>query len=145
MIKSKGVRVYESDPIYYRSLTDTHPIVRIRKTRPHSLLLRKPQPPGTTYELAKTVQPTGATSPGISTGHGKSVSVKNNDRCPLLKRRLTMVSKLSKRIEELELRLKQREGTEHNISYKAVLELTSFVHELSRKIDYQQEGTTVHS
>jgi hypothetical protein len=55
-----------------------------------------------------------------------------------------MVSKLSKRIEELELRLKQREGTEHNISYKAVLELTGFVHELSRKIDYQQEGTTVH-
>jgi hypothetical protein len=55
-----------------------------------------------------------------------------------------MVSKLSKRIEDLELRLKQREGTERDISYKAVLELTGFVHELSRKIDYQQEGTTVH-
>ena len=52
-----------------------------------------------------------------------------------------MVSKLSKRIEDLELRLKQREGTERDISYKAVLELTGFVHELSRKIDYQQEGT----
>lgn len=56
-----------------------------------------------------------------------------------------MVSKLSKRIEELELRLKQHEGTERDSSYKAVLELTGFVHELSRKLDYQQEGTTVHS
>lgn len=55
-----------------------------------------------------------------------------------------MVSKLSKRIEELELRLKQHESTEYDISYKAVLELTGFVHELSRKIDYQQAGTTVH-
>lgn len=56
-----------------------------------------------------------------------------------------MVSKLSKRIEELELRLKQHESTERDISYKAVLELTGVVHELSRKITYQQEGTTVHN
>lgn len=56
-----------------------------------------------------------------------------------------MVSKLSKRIEQLELSLKQHESTEHDSSYKAVLELTSFVHELSRKIDYQQEGSTVQN
>jgi hypothetical protein len=56
-----------------------------------------------------------------------------------------MVSKLSRRIEELELRLKQHESTEHDSSYKAVLELTGFVHELSRKIDYQQEGTTAQN
>jgi hypothetical protein len=48
---------------------------------------------------------------------------------------VTMVSKLSKRLEELELRLRQHEGTERDLSHKAVLELTSFVYELSRKID----------
>lgn len=53
-----------------------------------------------------------------------------------------MVSKFSKRIKELELRLTQRESTKRDRSYKAVLELTGFGHELSGKIDYQQEGTT---
>ncbi|UVT19010.1 MAG: hypothetical protein H8K03_14490 [Nitrospira sp.] len=51
-----------------------------------------------------------------------------------------MVSKLSKRIEELEFRLRQAEGKEQDMSYKAVLELTSYVHELSRKIDQHQES-----
>lgn len=54
-----------------------------------------------------------------------------------------MVSKLSKRIEEFELRLKQLESSHQDITYKAVLELTNFVHELSRKIDNQQEVTTL--
>ncbi len=35
-----------------------------------------------------------------------------------------MFNKLSKGIEELELRLKQHESTERNSTYKAVLELT---------------------
>lgn len=52
-----------------------------------------------------------------------------------------MVSKLSKRLEEFELRLRQLEGSEQDMSYKAVLELTSFVHELSRKLDQQQEAS----
>ncbi|UVT15114.1 MAG: hypothetical protein H8K04_14985 [Nitrospira sp.] len=51
-----------------------------------------------------------------------------------------MVSKLSKRMEEFELRLREAEGLERDKSYKAVLELTSFVHELSRKIDQHQES-----
>jgi hypothetical protein len=50
-----------------------------------------------------------------------------------------MVSKLSKRIEELELRLQQPEGSQSDF-YKAVTELTGFVLELSRKVDHQQEG-----
>ena len=50
-----------------------------------------------------------------------------------------MVSKLSKRIEEFELRLGQQESSHPDISYKTVLELTGLVHELSRKIDHQQE------
>lgn len=54
-----------------------------------------------------------------------------------------MVSKLSKRIEEFDLRLKQLESSHPDISYKAVLELTSFVHELSRKIDHQREVTAL--
>jgi hypothetical protein len=59
-----------------------------------------------------------------------------------------MVSKLSKRIEEFELRLKRQGDSEQELSespqrasHKTVLELTSFVHELSRKID-QQQGIT---
>jgi hypothetical protein len=60
----------------------------------------------------------------------------------LCTRRQPMVSKLSKRIEELELRLRQHEGTERDLSYKAVLELTGFVYELSRKID-QLEAASV--
>jgi hypothetical protein len=59
----------------------------------------------------------------------------------LIQGRLVMVSKLSKRIEELELRLRQHEGSQSDVTYKAVLELTGFVHELSRKIDHQQEVT----
>ncbi len=54
-----------------------------------------------------------------------------------------MVSKLSKRIEDFELRLGQRESSHQNNSYKAVRELTSLVHELSRKIDQQQEITAL--
>ncbi|UVT20339.1 MAG: hypothetical protein H8K03_21660 [Nitrospira sp.] len=51
-----------------------------------------------------------------------------------------MVSKLSKRIEEFDLCLRQLEVSERDVSYKAVLELTTFVHELSRKIDQHQES-----
>ncbi len=54
-----------------------------------------------------------------------------------------MVSKLSKRIEDLELQLRQLESSRQNNSYQAVLELTSLVHELSRKIDHQQEITAL--
>lgn len=54
-----------------------------------------------------------------------------------------MVSKLSKRIEEFELRLGQQESSKPDITYKTVLELTSFVHELSRKIDQQQEAAAL--
>lgn len=50
-----------------------------------------------------------------------------------------MVSKLSKQIEEFEVRLGQEESSHADISYKTVLELTGLVHELSRKIDRQQE------
>jgi hypothetical protein len=50
-----------------------------------------------------------------------------------------MVSKLSKRIEEFELRLRELESSHQDVTFKAVLELTSCVHELSRKIDHQQE------
>jgi len=50
-----------------------------------------------------------------------------------------MVSKLSRRLEDFELRLRQLESTNPDISYKAVLELTRMVHELSQKIDHQQE------
>lgn len=46
-----------------------------------------------------------------------------------------MVSKLSKRIEEFELRLRHRETSDKAIFYTEVLELAGFVHELSRKID----------
>ncbi|MDK2742408.1 MAG: hypothetical protein NDI90_05795 [Nitrospira sp. BO4] len=53
-----------------------------------------------------------------------------------------MVSKLSKRIEEFDLRLREVEGSERDKSYKAVLELTSFVRELSRKIDQQEEASS---
>lgn len=59
------------------------------------------------------------------------------------RRESAMVSKLSKRIEEFDLRLKQLESSHPDISYKAVLELTSFVHELSRKIDHQREVTAL--
>jgi hypothetical protein len=52
-----------------------------------------------------------------------------------------MVSKLSKRIEEFELRLRELESTHQDITFKAVLELTNLVQELSRKIDQQQEAT----
>jgi hypothetical protein len=40
----------------------TRPIACTGKTGPHSLPLRRPTPPGATYELAETVQPSGATS-----------------------------------------------------------------------------------
>jgi chaperonin cofactor prefoldin len=55
-----------------------------------------------------------------------------------------MVSKLSKRIEDFELRLKQLESSHQDITFKAVLELTKLVHELSQKIDQQQQATTLH-
>ena len=55
-----------------------------------------------------------------------------------------MVSKLSKRIEDFELRLKQLESTHQDITFKAVLELTNFVHELSQTIDEQQKATALH-
>ena len=61
-----------------------------------------------------------------------------------------MVSKLSKRIEEFDLRLRQLESTEpsrasaeQGLSFKAVIELTSLVLELSRKIDQQQEAAAL--
>jgi hypothetical protein len=59
------------------------------------------------------------------------------------RREATMVSKLSKRIDEFELRLRQLESSNPDISYKAILELTSLVHELSQKIDHQQEAATL--
>lgn len=52
-----------------------------------------------------------------------------------------MISKLSKRLDEFELRLRQMEGSDRDETYKAILELTSFVHELSRKVDQHQEIT----
>jgi hypothetical protein len=67
-----------------------------------------------------------------------------NQGCRFLKWRQTMVSKLSKRIEDFELRLKQLESTHQDITFKAVLELTNFVHELSQKIDEQQQATALH-
>lgn len=54
-----------------------------------------------------------------------------------------MVSKLSRRLEDFELRLRQLESTNPDIPYKAVLELTRMVHELSQKIDQQQEAAAV--
>jgi len=56
------------------------------------------------------------------------------------RRELDMVSKLSRRLEDFELRLRQLESTNPDIPYKAVLELTRMVHELSQKIDQQQEA-----
>jgi hypothetical protein len=47
-----------------------------------------------------------------------------------------MTSKLTKRIEELELRLRQQDDSVRTLSsYKELLELTGFVYDLSRKID----------
>lgn len=60
----------------------------------------------------------------------------------LKKGRHIMVSKLSKRIEEFELRLRELESTHQDITFKAVLELSNLVHELSRKIDHQHEAAT---
>lgn len=59
------------------------------------------------------------------------------------RREVNMVSKLSRRLEDFELRLRQLESTNPDISYKAVLELTRMVHELSQKIDHQQEAATL--
>ncbi|MGE0645086.1 MAG: hypothetical protein AB7P24_15590 [Nitrospira sp.] len=54
-----------------------------------------------------------------------------------------MVSKLSKRLEDFELQLGQLASSQQNNVYKAILELTSLVHELSQKLDHQQEAAAL--
>ena len=46
-----------------------------------------------------------------------------------------MMSKLTEQVEKFELMLRAVDATERSKAYNAILELTSFVRELSRKID----------
>lgn len=82
--------------------------------------------------------------PMLGDGASHLIHHRINEGRRFLKGRKTMVSKLSKRIEDFELRLKQLESSHQDITFKAVLELTKFVHELSQKIDQQQQASTLH-